>query len=243
MLEHAHGNAADQVDHQDEEGGDGVAAHELGSTVHGAVEIRFARDLGARAARFLLADGTAAEVGVDGKLLARHGVQREARRHLGNAAGAARDDDEIDDDQDHEHHQAHGVVAGDKEIAEGFDHLAGRISSGMALNENDAGGRDVEREPHQRGHQQHGGKHGEVQRPAGAQAHQQHDHRQGDVEREQHVEHEGGQGQHHHGQDQEHQHGAGQVHQAGGRAARRAWRSFRRSSAHARAGRPADASP
>ena len=41
MLEDTDGHAADQVDEQDQQAGDGVTAHEFAGTVHGAVELGF----------------------------------------------------------------------------------------------------------------------------------------------------------------------------------------------------------
>ena len=84
-----------------------------------------------------------------GHLLAGHGVQGETRGDFRDAAGALGDDDELDDDQDHEDHEADDVVAADDEVAEGLDHLAG-----VAVEEDRAGRRDVQREPEQRDEQE-----------------------------------------------------------------------------------------
>src|SRR4051794_17874042 len=72
-------------------------------------------------ARGLLVDEPGREVGVDRHLLARHGVEREARRDLGDAPRAFRDDDEVHDDQDREHDDADDEVARHHEMAEGLD--------------------------------------------------------------------------------------------------------------------------
>ena len=48
-LDHADNHAAEDVDQRDDDPGDGVAADELASAVHGPVEIRFAGDLGTAA--------------------------------------------------------------------------------------------------------------------------------------------------------------------------------------------------
>ena len=45
LLEHADREAADQVDRDDDDGGDRVALHELRRTVHRAVEVGFFGDL------------------------------------------------------------------------------------------------------------------------------------------------------------------------------------------------------
>ncbi|KAG1449215.1 hypothetical protein G6F57_016679 [Rhizopus arrhizus] len=44
VLHHAHGQAAEHVDEQDQDAGDGIAADELAGTVHRAVEVRFLAD-------------------------------------------------------------------------------------------------------------------------------------------------------------------------------------------------------
>ena len=53
-------------------------------------------------AGFVLVDDAGRKVSVDRHLLARHGVEGEARRDLGDAARALGDDDEVDDDEDDE---------------------------------------------------------------------------------------------------------------------------------------------
>ena len=83
--------------------------------------------LSRRARASLLVDQPRVQVGVDGHLLAGHRVQGEARRHLGDASRALGDDHELDDDEDHEHHEADHEVAADHELAEGVDHRARRV--------------------------------------------------------------------------------------------------------------------
>src|SRR3546814_958265 len=56
-----------------------------------------------------------------------HGVQAEARRHLGGAPGALGDDHEVHDHQDAEDDDADDEVAAHHEAAEGLDHLAGGV--------------------------------------------------------------------------------------------------------------------
>ena len=104
------------VDEDDQQAGDGIAAHELARAVHGAVEVRLRADLGAPGDGFLLVDDAGVEVGVDGHLLAGHGVQGEPCADLRDAAGALGHDHEIDDDEDREDDDADGVVAADDEL-------------------------------------------------------------------------------------------------------------------------------
>jgi hypothetical protein len=126
VLGHADDEAADDVDHQDQDAGHGVAAHELAGTVHGAEEVGFLAHFGAALLGLVLVDQAGVQVGVDGHLLAGHRVQGEARAHLGDALGALGDHHEVDDHQDGEHDQTDREVAADQEVAEGLDHLAGR---------------------------------------------------------------------------------------------------------------------
>ena len=125
LLHHADDDAADEVDDGDQDAGDRVALDELRGAVHRAVEVGLLGDLGAALARLLVGDLAGVEVGVDRHLLARHGVEREARGDLGDAAGAVRDHHELDHDQDQEDHEADDDVAADDEVAERGDHVAG----------------------------------------------------------------------------------------------------------------------
>ena len=79
VLERADHEAADDVDDEDQDAGDRVAAHELARAVHRAVEVGLLRDLVAPRDGLLLRDEAGVQVGVDRHLLAGHRVQREAR--------------------------------------------------------------------------------------------------------------------------------------------------------------------
>ena len=171
-LERADEDAADDVDRRDEQAGDRVALHELRRAVHRAVEVGLARDLVAALARLLLVDEAGAQIGVDRHLLAGHRVQREARRDFGDAAGALRDDDEVDADQDQEEHEPDDVVAADHELAERLNDRAG-----MPLGENQPRAADVEREPEQREEQQQRREAAELERIGRVQRDEQHDER------------------------------------------------------------------
>ena len=149
LLHDADDDAADEVDAGDEDAGHRVALDELRGTVHRAVEVGLLGDLGAALARLLVGDLAGVEVGVDRHLLARHGVEGEAGAHLGHAAGAVRDDDELDDDQDQEDDEADDHVAADDELAERGDDVAG-----VAVQQDQARDRDVDRQAEQRGEQQ-----------------------------------------------------------------------------------------
>ena len=159
-LADADREAADQVDQRDDDRGDRVALDELRRTVHRAVEVGLGVHLGATAAGLVLVDEAGVQVGVDRHLLAGHRVEGEAGADLGDPAGAVGDDDELDDEQDREDDQADDQRAADHEVAEGVDHLAG-----VAVEQHQPGGADVERQPEERHHQQHGRERREVERP------------------------------------------------------------------------------
>jgi hypothetical protein len=146
VRDHAEQEAADDVDEEDQQARDRVAAHVLAGTVHRAEELGLLADLGAALLGLLLVDQAGVQVGVDRHLLAGHRVEREARADFGDALGALGDDDEVDDHQDREDDQADGEVAADQEVAEGFDHLAGGAGAGVAVEQHDAGRRDVQRQ-------------------------------------------------------------------------------------------------
>ena len=187
MLRHADGEPANDVDEQDQDASDGVTTHELAGAVHGAEEGRFFLHLGAAALGLVLVDEASVQVGIDRHLLAGHGVQGEARGHLGNALCALGDHDEVDDHEDGEHDQADGEVAADQEVAEGLDHRASSARAGVAFQQHHAGGGHVERQAHQRGQQQHRRKSSEIQWPDHVGGHHHHHQCHGNVQCEEGV--------------------------------------------------------
>ena len=203
MLDHADDQAADDIDEQNQNAGDGITAHELGGAIHRAVKVRLQRHGSAAFARLVLADQACIQIGVDGHLLARHGIQREARRYFGDAPGALGDHDEIDQRQDDEHHDADRVVAPHQKVTEGLDHLAGSVRTGVPVKQHDSRRSHVQRQSQQRGDQQNRRENREVERLHGVHRHQQHHDRDGNVEGKEHVEHKRRQWQHHHRQDKD----------------------------------------
>ena len=204
VLHHPDDEATHQVDHQDQDARDGIAPHELRRTVHRAIEVGLAAHFLAATACLSLIDLAGVQIGIDGHLLARHGIQGKARRYLGNTPCALGDHHEVDHREDGEHDDAHRIIAADQEVGKRLDHLAGRIGTGVAVQQHGTGGGHAQRQPHQRRHQQHRRKHGEVQRLHGVHRHQQHQQRGRNIEGEQEVQHRCGQRQQHHGQ---HHHG------------------------------------
>jgi len=147
VLHHPDQNAADDVDADDHQAGDGVAAHELGGAVHGAEEGGFLLQLLAAYLGRLLIDQARGQVGVDRHLLAGHGVEGEARRDFGDPARTLGDDHEIDQHQYGEDDDADDVVAAHHQLAEGLDDLAGPAGAFVAATEDQARGRQVQPQP------------------------------------------------------------------------------------------------
>jgi hypothetical protein len=164
VLQDADQQAADDVDHGDHDAGHGVAAHVLGGAVHCAVELGFLGHFGAAPAGVGFADQAGVEVGVDRHLLARHRVQREARAHFGDPARTLGDDGEVDDGEDDEDDDTDRVIAADQEVAEGFDHFAGRRAAGVPFGQHHPRGGHVERQAQHGRHQQDGREGHEVER-------------------------------------------------------------------------------
>ena len=136
LLRDADDDAADDVDGENEQAGDGITANELGGTVHGAVKARVALHTEATLAGFLLGDVAGAEIGVDGHLLTRHRVQSETSGDFRNALGTFGDDDEVHDDEDEKDDRADDEVAADGKIAEGRNDSSGGVLAHATVGEN-----------------------------------------------------------------------------------------------------------
>ena len=118
VLEHADGESANNVHQENEDSVNGIAAHEFAGAVHGAVELGLLRNLDAALARLGLADQPRVEVRVDRHLFAGHRIKGEARTDLRDTACALGNHHEIDDHQDHEHHQSDGEIAAHQHLPE-----------------------------------------------------------------------------------------------------------------------------
>ena len=180
VLDHSHVESAENVDEGDDDGGDGVAADEFAGAVHRAVEVGFVGDVLAALAGLGFGEEAGVEVGVDGHLLAGHGVEHEPGGDFADARGALGDHHELDDDDDDENNDADRQRSGGDEIGESLDDLPGRA---LGLGGVAAGGEDqprhrrVEHQPIQRRRQQQRGKHREFQRIGHVNRRHQDDHR------------------------------------------------------------------
>jgi hypothetical protein len=133
LLGDADDHAADDVDEHHQQAGDGVAADELRGAVHGAEEAAFVLEVLAALLGRRLVDQARGKIGVDRHLLARHGVEVEARGDFRDAARALGDDHEIHDHQDREHDDPDHEIAAHHEIAEGLDDVSGGVCALMAV--------------------------------------------------------------------------------------------------------------
>ena len=111
VLQHAHHQATQNIDDQNQNAGHSVAAHKLGCTVHGAKKVGFFCNFGAAAFGFFVVNSAGAQVGVHRHLFARHGIQGKACRNFGNPLGAFGHHNKVNNHQNGKHNQTHGKVA------------------------------------------------------------------------------------------------------------------------------------
>ena len=204
-------DAAEDVDREDDQAGDGVAADEFRRAVHRTEEGALLFELAAALLGDLLVDQPRRQVGVDRHLLAGDGVEGEARANLGDASRALGDDQEVDGDEDEEDDDADDEVAAHHQTGEAADDVAGGGDPLGAVGEDQARGRDVEREFEDRRDQQHGRKGGEFERLVDPQGDHQDQHRQRDRRRQAEVDHRRRNGQEEQAQDQNDRHREGDV--------------------------------
>jgi hypothetical protein len=77
LHQHADGQAANDVGDEDDDARNGIALDEFHGTVHGAEELRFTGQHCAAAASLVGINVACPQFGIDGQLLAGHGVQGE----------------------------------------------------------------------------------------------------------------------------------------------------------------------
>ena len=139
VLQNPDQQAPHHVDHHDQDPRDGIATHELTRPVHRAVEVRFLGHFRTTFFRFIFGDQPGVQVGVDRHLFARHSVQHETRAHFGDTSRTFGNNHKVDDNEDHEHHDADGEVAAHQEVAKGFHHFTRCRSPRMAIHQDDTG--------------------------------------------------------------------------------------------------------
>jgi len=135
------------------------------------------------------------KIGVDRHLLARNGVQGEAGADLGNAGRALGDYEKVDRHQDEEDDDADDEIAAHHQAGEAADDVACRGRTLLAAREDEAGGRNVEREPQDGRDEQHGREGRELERLVDPERDHQNEDRERDRERQPEVDHERRNGQ------------------------------------------------
>ena len=207
FLHHADDDAAHDIDDGDENTGIDVALHKLARAVHGAVKVGFLADAFALGLGFVFINEPGVEVGLNGHLLAGHGVQGKAGRHFGDTRGTGGDDHFIEQKENTEDHDTNHIAAADNELAKGLDYVAGGVGAFVPVQQNQTGGSHVEGQAQQSGHQQQGRENGKFQGREHEHGGDQHDERQGNADGQHDVHEERGQGYEHHKQDDHHARG------------------------------------
>ncbi|MEZ5395667.1 MAG: hypothetical protein R2724_23020 [Bryobacterales bacterium] len=156
MQHRADQQSRDDVDRGDDDARHRVALGEAHRAVHCAVELSFARDFLAAALGFGLFNQSRVQVRIDRHLLARQGVQSEARGDFGDTHRAVVDHHVLNGEQQDEDDDSDGELAADDEVAECFDDAARGIGPEVAVHQYQPRAGDVERQPQQREQQQQG---------------------------------------------------------------------------------------
>ncbi len=118
------------------------------------------------------------------------GIEFEVKAcgHLGDAARALRDNDEIHDHQNGEDDDADDEVAAHDELAERLDDVAGSVGTLVPARQDQPRRGEVEGEPQHGGDQQHGRERGEFERRLDEQRRHQDQHRERDRDGEREIE-------------------------------------------------------
>ena len=209
FLDHADGDAAHDVDQGDEHAGVDVAGDEFARAVHSAIEVGLLPHGGPAVGGFFLINKPGVEVGLNGHLLAGHGVQGKARRHFGDARGARGDDHLVENEQNKKDDRAHHIAAAHHKLAESADDLARRAGPHVAVEQNQPGGGHVERKPQQGGHQQQRRKDGELQRRSHEHGGDENEQRDGNAHAEHDIQKKRGQRHQHDKKNDDHAGGQG----------------------------------
>ena len=194
----ADNDAAENVDGENDDAGDGVAADELRRTVHGAEELGLVAHFGAALLGCRLVDQAGVQVGVDRHLLAGDGIERKPRTDFGDTRRALGDDEEVDGDQDEKDNQSDHEVAAHDEPREAADDIAGGGHAFRPIGEDAPCRRDVQCQTKQGRDKQHGREGREVERLLDPQGDHQDKHAERNREGEPEINKEGGDRQEEH---------------------------------------------
>ena len=154
------------VDEQDQDAGDRVAADELRGTVHRAVEVGFVRDLGAPRLR---ASSSPIRPAFRSASIAicLPGIASSVNRAVTSAIRPAPlvMTTKLITSRIVNTTMPTAKLPPTRKLAERLDHLAGGVGAGVTVQQHGPRRRDVERQAQQRGQQQHRREHREVERP------------------------------------------------------------------------------
>ena len=109
------------------------------------MEIGLGGHFGAAGAGFIGRQQPGVHIGINCHLLARQGIEGKARCDFGNAPGALGDDHQIDDHQYGKNEDADDIIAANQKRAKGFNDMAGRRGTFMAMHQHDPRGGNIER--------------------------------------------------------------------------------------------------
>ena len=129
MIDHAQEQAAADIDQQDDDAGDGIAANEPARPIHGPEEVRLAINLIAAPVGLVLVDQAGMQVGIDGHLPPRQPIEREPRGHFADAGRPLGDHHKLDHDQDREQDHADDHLVAGHERAKRPDHAPRRLGA------------------------------------------------------------------------------------------------------------------
>src|SRR5262249_52644492 len=107
--------------------GNGITPDELAGTVHGSVKIGLLLNCLTPPPGLLLIEQAGVEIGINGHLFARHGIESKTCRDFRNTPGALRDDHKVDDDEDTKHDDPNHEIAADNKVPKGFDNCSGGV--------------------------------------------------------------------------------------------------------------------
>lgn len=164
MNDDAHDQAHDDVQQGDQQTRDRVALDEFRRTIERAEKCRFLLLQLAARLGFFMVDSAGGHIGIDGKLLAGHPVERKSRPDLGHAGRALCDDHEIHDQQNAKDNETQKDTAAHDKAGEPFDHVTSRARTGMALPDDQFRRGNIQRQSQHQGGKQHRRKRREIQR-------------------------------------------------------------------------------
>ena len=205
MLEHADGEASQEIDERDDHAGHSLAPHKSAGAVHAGEEVGLPLQFLPLVGRLLAGDRSRLGLGIDGHLAAGQTVEGKAGSHFAGAGGSRGDHHKLNNGDDGEDHRSHHQIVGCHKLAEGVDHFAGGTSSiDRRAGEHQPRGGYVEDESNERRAEHKRGEDTHLQRRAGREGPQQRQHRDREIGCQEQVDQQRRhRGQHHHHRQQD----------------------------------------